>query len=74
MEWLAWSSSVLCQLSESGLMEIRSRIVTLSNVGLDVPLISSKIFRDQASTPWLSHKNGHYGFVWYLANGCTYKE
>jgi len=41
----------------------------LSNFGIDAPQISRKIFHDQASMPWLSHKNGPHRFVWFLAKG-----
>jgi len=43
--------------SEYRYIEISFRITPLSNVGIDAPQISGKIYHDQASTLWLSHKN-----------------
>ena len=54
---------MLINFCELELIESSCRITLLSNVGIDVPLISGKNFYDQVSTLWLSHKNGPHRFV-----------
>jgi hypothetical protein len=42
----------------------------MKNVGIDGLQIDGPNIHDQASTLWLSHKNGPQRFVWHLISVC----